>query len=71
MNRKLKVGILGGEGILAAHAPGFMRLMDKCEVVVAESDLTKHAGIKRLLGEDVRIYGDYTEVLALEAIQAV
>ncbi|WP_165452811.1 Gfo/Idh/MocA family protein [Paenibacillus thalictri] len=71
MSKKLKIGILGGGGILAAHAPGFMRLKDICEVVVAETNPDRHAHIRRLLGDDVEIAGDYTEILEREDVDAV
>ncbi|TNJ65985.1 Gfo/Idh/MocA family oxidoreductase [Paenibacillus hemerocallicola] len=71
MTNKLKIGILGGGGILNAHAPGFVRLKDKCEIVIAESDSGKHARIRKLLGDEVNIYGDYKEVLALPDVCAV
>ncbi|UKS28332.1 hypothetical protein LOZ80_05180 [Paenibacillus sp. HWE-109] len=53
MSAKLKIGILGGGGILTAHAPGYTRLADLCEVVVAETDPSRHSEIRRLLGENV------------------
>lgn len=71
MSKKIKIGILGGGGILAAHAPGFTRLKDKCEIVVAEHNKSKHDQIRKLLGNEVRIYGDYTEVLDLPDVAAV
>jgi len=71
LNKKIKIGILGGGGILAAHAPGFARLKESCEVVVAEHNTSKHDQIRKLLGPEVIIYNDYTEVLALEDVAAV
>ncbi|MFD0715920.1 Gfo/Idh/MocA family protein [Paenibacillus sp. GCM10027626] len=71
MSAKLKIGILGGGGILTAHAPGYTRLADICEVVVAETDASRHSEIRRLLGEDVAIVGDYTEILADKDVDAV
>lgn len=72
MEGKLKVAILGGGGILGAHAPGFTRLHDLCEVVaVAEKDPSRHERIRELLQKDVPIYGDYNEVLDLPGLHAV
>jgi predicted dehydrogenase len=72
MDKKLRVAILGGGGILGAHAPGFNRLPDLCEVVaVAEPNEARHGVIRELLQKDVPIYGDYNEVLALPALDAV
>jgi UDP-N-acetyl-2-amino-2-deoxyglucuronate dehydrogenase len=71
MSKKVKIGILGGGGILNAHAPGFMRLKDLCEVVVAEIDSSRHDHIRKLLGDDVKIVSDYNEVLDKEDVDAV
>ena len=71
MDRKLRVAIMGGGGILHAHAPGFTRLHDICEVVaVAEVNTDKHETIRNLLG-DVPIYGNYNDLYALDDIDAV
>ncbi|NLX93182.1 MAG: hypothetical protein GXZ02_04855 [Clostridiales bacterium] len=35
MDRKLNIVIFGGGGIISAHAPGFTRLDDSCDVVAA------------------------------------
>ncbi|MBP1991017.1 Gfo/Idh/MocA family protein [Paenibacillus eucommiae] len=71
MSKKLKIGILGGGGILGAHAPGYTRLTDICEVIVAETDVSRHDSIRKLLGDEVEIVGDYTEVLANKDVDAV
>ncbi len=71
MKDKLKIGILGGGSILIAHAPGYTRLSDICEVVVAESNENRHSEIRKLLGDDVEIVGDYTEILADKKVDAV
>ncbi|MFC5401412.1 Gfo/Idh/MocA family protein [Cohnella soli] len=71
MNRKLRIGILGGGGILVAHAPGFNRLQDQCEVIVAERDASRYDQIRKLLGPDVKIVGDYAELLNKEIVDAV
>ncbi len=72
MTKKIGVGILGGGGILGAHAPGLMANADRCEVrVVAEPDAGRHARIRSLLGDQVAIVGDYHEVLQRDDIDAV
>ncbi len=71
MSKKLKIGILGGGGILNAHAPGYTRLKDLCEVVVAETDSSRHDQIRKLLGDDVKIVGDYMELLEDAEVDAV
>ena len=53
---KVKVGILGGGGILDAHAPAFAANRDVCDVVaVAErsQDEQTITRLHRLLGSDV------------------
>lgn len=71
MNHTLKIGVLGGGGILGAHAPGFTRLADRVEVVVAEPNAARHPAIRKMLGEHVEIVGDYKELLARNDIDAV
>jgi len=72
MDRKLKVAILGGGGIFGAHAPGFKRLTDICEVVaVAEPNEACHNRVRNHFGSDMPIYRDYNEVLALSDLDAV
>ncbi|GGD88744.1 Gfo/Idh/MocA family protein [Paenibacillus nasutitermitis] len=71
MSKKTKIGILGGGGILNAHAPGYTRLKDICEVIVAEPDSNRHDHIRKLLGDNVEIVGDYTELLEREDVDAV
>jgi predicted dehydrogenase len=72
MERKLRVALLGGGGILAAHAPGFNRLPELCEVVaVAEPRESRHNEIRELLQKDVLIVRDYTDAIALPDIDAV
>lgn len=71
-NGKLKVGILGGGGILGAHAPGFMKQTEHCTVaVVAEANPGRDSEIRRMLGPDVRIVRDYHEVLEMPEIVGV
>ncbi|HHX40255.1 MAG TPA: Gfo/Idh/MocA family oxidoreductase [Armatimonadetes bacterium] len=72
MAAKVRVGVLGGGGILGAHAPGFLKAADRCTVVaVAEPDESRHARIRQLLGEGVRLCSDYREVLAMPDVDAV
>ena len=72
MERKVKIGILGGGGILGAHAPGYRRAQDRAEVVaVAEPDPAKAPRIRDLLGEYVEIYGGYEELLEKADVDAV
>lgn len=67
-----RIGILGGGGILGAHAPGFRQLRDKCTVtVVAEPDPGRADQIRERLHPDVRIVKDYHEVLAMADVDAV
>jgi predicted dehydrogenase len=72
MERKLRIGILGGGGILSAHAPGLLKMHDRCEVMaVAEPNEKRHGRIRELLQANVPIYADYSEVLALPELDAV
>ena len=73
MNRKVRIALLGGGGILKAHAPGYLRLKDKVEVVcAAEADQTRHQRIRELLNNpELPIYSDYNEVFARDDIDAV
>ena len=73
MNDKIRVGILGGGGILCAHAPGFVHEAGRCKVVaVAEPDVAQHDRIRQLLkDETVAICGDYHELLARRDVDAV
>jgi predicted dehydrogenase len=71
MNRKLRVAIMGGGGIIAAHAPGYARLDEICEVVaVAEKNPARHEAIAGMLG-DVPIYKNYADLYELNNIDAV
>ena len=73
MNRKVRIALLGGGGILKAHAPGYLRLKDKVEVVcAAEADQTRHQRFRELLNNpELPIYSDYNEVFARDDIDAV
>jgi predicted dehydrogenase len=68
----LRIGILGGGGILGSHARGFRAgaaLADP--VVVAEPNAARHARIHELLGPQVQIVPDYRQVIASPDIDAV
>lgn len=72
MGDRVRIGILGGGNILAAHAPAFVKLKDRCEVAaIAEPDEGKADRIRGLLGDDVRIEADYRDVLAAKDVDAV
>lgn len=73
MNRKLRVVIAGGGGILGAHAPGFLALQDICEVVaVSEVSEERHERIRTLLkNPSLKIVKDYNELFEMDGIDAV
>ncbi len=72
MDRKARVGILGGGGIIGAPLPAYRKLEDRCEVVaVAEPDPGRHDAIRKLAGRDVTIVPDYHDLLALPEIDGV
>jgi UDP-N-acetyl-2-amino-2-deoxyglucuronate dehydrogenase len=68
----IRIGILGGGGIIGAHASGYARVPDLCRVVaVAEPSPARHPLIRELFGPDVRIAVDYRDVLAMPDVDAV
>lgn len=70
--KRIQVGILGGGGILGAHAPGFRKIPELCDVVaVAEANPARDEAIRQLLGPGIRIVRDYREVLAMKSVDAV
>lgn len=72
MKEKIHIGILGGGGILGAHAPAYMKLQEKCKVVmVAEQNPERDEFIKSLLGKEVTIVRDYKDVIASDNVDAV
>ena len=72
MRDKIRIGILGGGGILGAHAPAYRKVSDKCEIVaVAEPDETRWPRVRELTSEDVQIQKDYTDVAARDDVDAV
>ena len=72
MGETVRIGILGGGGILGAHAPGFRAAADVCTVVaVAEPNPDQAERIHQLLGSDVAIEKDYHDVLARDDVDAV
>jgi len=71
-SRRVKVGVLGGGGILGAHGPALRKAAERGEVVaVAEPMPARDEAIHKLLGPDVTIVRDYHEVLAMPEIEAV
>lgn len=69
---RLKIGVLGGGNILAAHSWGFQKVADRCRVaVVAEADPARDEAIRKLVGDDVKITRDYREVLAMPDLAGV
>jgi len=72
MDRKTKIAVLGGGNILRAHAAGFVRLEDLCEVaVVACQEEEGHARIRELLRRDVPVCRDFREAIAWPGLDAV
>lgn len=73
MNRKLRVVIMGGGGILDQHAPGFLSMSDFCEVAaVAEPDETRHERVRNLLkNPELPICKNYEDLYELDNIDAV
>lgn len=68
----VRIGVLGGGGILGSHAPAYAKIRGLCEVVaVAEPDVKRHDRVKALLGADVRLYADYRDVIGLADVDAV
>jgi predicted dehydrogenase len=68
------IGILGGGGILGAHAPALRLACGQGlgEVkVVAETSPARDDAIRDLLGADIRIVRDYHEVLSMPEVDAV
>lgn len=72
MKEKVRIGILGGGGILGAHAPAYMKIKEKCDVVmVAEPNPARADIVHKMLGSDVQIVNDYQEALDNDDIDAV
>lgn len=72
MTDPMRIGLLGGGGILGAHAAGYKAHADKGRVVaVAEPRPECAPRIRQLLGDDVRIEKDYHDVLAASDVEAV
>jgi predicted dehydrogenase len=72
MRTPVRIGVLGGGSILAAHGPALARLAGQCTVVaIAEPDSGKAASIRNLLGEKVRIEDDYRKVVSAADVDAV
>ncbi|MEW6754014.1 MAG: Gfo/Idh/MocA family oxidoreductase [Candidatus Latescibacterota bacterium] len=72
MSSQVRIGILGGGGILGAHAPAFGKVADRCRVVaVAEPDPARADRIRQLLGPDVAILPHYDGVVCRQDVEAV
>ena len=72
MADKVKVGIIGGGGILRAHMTGYPKVTDQCEIVaVAEINPKNDDAIRGLVGPEPRIVRDYNELLAMPEVQGV
>ncbi|MCL2664551.1 MAG: Gfo/Idh/MocA family oxidoreductase [Defluviitaleaceae bacterium] len=72
MQSKKKIAVLGGGGILGAHAPGFTRLTELCEVVaVAEKNPANYGRVRELLKKDVEFYDCYKKALDHPGLDAV
>ncbi len=72
MSRQMRIGILGGGGILGAHAPALMKLRDRCVVTaVSEPREERDDALRAILGNDIHIYRDYHDLLQAEEIDAV
>jgi len=68
----VNIGIIGGGGILGAHAPPYRMAADRCAVAaIAEPDGTKHRRIRDLLGATPVIYPDYETLLREADVAAV
>ncbi len=70
--QRIGIGIIGGGGILGAHAPGFSKLQERCEVLaVAEPNSGRDEAIRGMLGRNVRIVRSYQKVLEMPEISGV
>ena len=72
MDRKARIGLFGGGGIIGAHVAGYRASADTAEVVaVAEPTPEKAERIHQLYGDEVVIYSDYEELLNRADVDAV
>ena len=72
MSRKIKVGFIGGGGIMGAHMQGYPKVADVCEIVaVAEVNPARDEAIRKLVGPGPRIVRDYREILAMPDVAGV
>ena len=64
MDKKIRIGLVGGGGLFGWYAPILLKLNDICEVVsVAEKRESEHLKIKDgLRNPDIAIYKDYNEL---------
>lgn len=71
-NKQIRVGILGSGSILEAHVRGLLAAGDRCRVVAVTArrpDAVAH--VRKLLGPDVAICGEYEEVIRRSDVDAV
>ncbi len=69
---KIRIGLLGAGSILEAHAAGFLKLPEECQVVaVSKANPAQAETVRALFGPDVAVEGDYRAVLARDDVDAV
>jgi len=69
---KIRVGALGCGSIAKAHSEAFSEATDLCEVIaVADAAPGADIRMRELFGGDVKICGDYREVLEMPDVDAV
>jgi len=72
MADRVRIGILGGGGILGAHGPTYAMITGQCEIAaVAEPNPGRAGAIREFFGPDVRIEKDYADVVAMDDVDAV
>ncbi|MHB0934829.1 MAG: Gfo/Idh/MocA family protein [Armatimonadota bacterium] len=72
MSAQKRIAILGGGGILGAHAPALKKMADRCTVTaVAEPREDRHPYLRQVFGDGLRVYADYHELLQREEVDAV
>lgn len=73
MAEKIRVGFIGGGNVLDWHAPAFLSMADRCEIVAATEKLPeRHERIRKTLKKpDLPIYTSYEEMLEKEDLDMV